>query len=171
MLTDTLRSRWFAACLLAGALLLLILSVATIGGRAPRFQEAEATPGSATTPLPVAKLGQLFAANNWPRHVVDPATQNPFSTTHFIPVIAPVIPPTTRRVEVTYQGYYESANGPRHAMLRVGDAILGVPVGTRVVTNLYVAQAEFKTVTLTNSANQTNVLALNTKKEVEVPLK
>ena len=56
-------------------------------------------------------------------------------------------------------------------MLRIGDTLIGIPVGGSVVSNLFVAEATFKTLTLTNHIAQTNVLTVNVKKEVEVPLK
>ena len=56
-------------------------------------------------------------------------------------------------------------------MLRFGDTLIGIPVGGSVVSNLFVAEATFKTLTLTNHIAQTNVLTVNVKKEVEVPLK
>jgi hypothetical protein len=44
-------------------------------------------------------------------------------------------------------------------------------VGGRIANDLFVADAAMQTLTLTNAAAQTNVLALNTKKTVEVPVK
>lgn len=171
MLNETLRSRWFSACLHAGLWLLLLLAVVGIGGRAPNYREAEADPGAVITPVPMAKLQNLFAATNWPGRIVDTASLNPFSTTHFLPPTIPVTTPTTRRIELTYQGFYQTTDGPRRVMLRFGDTLIGIPVGGSVVSNLFVAEATFKTLTLTNHIAQTNVLTVNVKKEVEVPLK
>jgi hypothetical protein len=173
MLNETLRSRWFSAGLHAGLWLLLLLAVIGIGGgRAPHFREAEADPTTVSTPVPVAKLEKLFTPTNWPKNVVDASSLNPFVTTYFMPTNPPPPPPpTTRKVELTYQGFYRTAEGPKYTLLRLGDALVSVPVGGRVVTNLYVIEATLQTLTLTNSAAQTNVLTLNTKKEVEVPLK
>ena len=175
MLNETLRSRWLSGCLNGGLWLLLLFAVLGIGGRQPQFREAEADPSAVITPVPVARLENLFAPTNWPKLVMDPASQSAFATTHFIPPVVPAppppAPPTTRKVEITYQGYYETAGGPRRVMLRLGDLLNSIPVGTSVTTNLWVADAVFQTLTLTNSANQTTVLTLNVKKEVEVPLK
>jgi hypothetical protein len=55
-------------------------------------------------------------------------------------------------------------------MIRLGDSFLITPVGGRVLSNLFVAEATLQTLTLTNPAAKTNILALNQKKEVEVPL-
>jgi len=172
MLNETLRSRWFSACLHAGLWLLLLFAVLGIGGRQPLFREAEADPLAVVTPVPVAKLENLFASTNWLKQIVEPASQNAFATTHFIPPVVPAPPPpTTRKVEITYQGYYETVGGPRRVMLQVADKLSSIPVGQSVISNLWVAEAIFQTLTLTNSANQTNLLTLNVKKEVEVPLK
>jgi hypothetical protein len=172
MLKETLRSRSFSAGLHAGLWLLLVLVVIGIGGRAPHFREAEADPSGVHTPVPVAKLEKLFSPANWPKNVVDAGGLNPFVTTHFMPTTPPPPPPlTTRKIELTYQGFYRTAEGPKHALLRVGDALLAVQVGGLVVTNLFVMDATLQTLTLTNSAAQTNVLTLNTKQVVEVPLK
>jgi len=171
MLKETLRSRWFSAGLHAGLWLLFVMVVAGLGGRRPQFTETDADPLAIQKPVPVAKLELLFAPDNWPKHVVDSASQNVFATLHFKPPVVPVPPPTTRRVELTYQGYYQSGDGPQRTMLRMGDAMVAVPVGAVVVSNLWVASAGFKTLTLTNSAGQTNVLAVNVKQNVEVPLK
>jgi len=173
MLNATLRSRSFSAALHAGLWVLLLLAVIGIGGgRALLFREAQTDPTAVTTPVPVAKLGKLFAPANWPKHLVDAGSSNQFATTHFMPPAPPPPPPpTTRKVELTYQGYYRTADGPQYTLLRLGDALLAVRVGGLVTTNLYVIEATVQTVTLTNSAAQTNVLKLNAKQEVEVPLK
>ena len=173
MLNATLRSRSFSASLHAGLWVLLLLAVIGIGGgRALQYREAETDPTAVNSPVPVARLEKLFAPANWPKQVVDAGSSNPFATTHFIPTAPPTPPPpTTRKVELTYQGYYRTGEGPNHALVRLGDALLGVPVGDRVTTNLYVIEATAQTATLTNSAAQTNVLKLNTRQEVEVPLK
>jgi hypothetical protein len=171
MLKETLRSRWFSAGLHAGLWLLLVMVVAGLGGRRPQFAETDADPLAVQKPVPVAKLEKLFEPVNWPKHVVDPASQNVFATSHFIPPVVPTPPPTTKRIELTYQGYYQTGDGPQRTLMRLGDALVAVPVGGVVVSNLWVADAGFQTLTLTNSAGQTNVLGLNVKKEVEVPLK
>lgn len=182
MVSVTLRSRRFSAALHAGLWLLLLLVVIgiLIGRRAPRFGESHPDPAGVSHPVPVAKLQRLFASTNWPAIVVDTASENLFATKHFYPPPAPPVvppptppvppPPTTRKVELTYQGYYSSGNGPKRALLRLGETLMDVQVGGLVVTNLFIVEAGMQTLTLTNSAAQTNVITLNTKKEVEVPL-
>ena len=172
MLNETLRSRWFAAGLHAGLWLLLLLVVPAIGGKRPRFQEADTDPTAVTTPIPVAKLETVFSPANWQKKIADSTTPNPFATRHFFPPpVPPPVVPTTRKVELAYQGFYQTPGRPKQALIKLGDAFLSVPVGGSVVTNLYVVEATALTLTLTNSAAQTNILALNLKKELEVPLK
>jgi len=170
-LTQSLRSRWFVAAVHAGFWLLLYLAATSFGGKAPEFREAEAASTPAQSPAPVAKLEQLFAPGVWPKAVADTNTLNPFFTRHFIPPPTPAPPPpTTRKIEVTYQGFYQTGDGPKHALLKLGEALSFAPIGARVATNLFVAAATMQALTLTNLAGQTNVLLLNTKKEIEVPI-
>ena len=44
------------------------------------------------------------------------------------------------------------------------------PIGARIATNLLIAEATMQAMTLTNLAAQTNILPLNVKKELEVPI-
>jgi hypothetical protein len=175
--SETLRSRWFSAGLHAGLWLLLLLVVFERDNsrHAPRYREAVADSAAVTTPVPVAQLKRLFAPTDYPKNVVDPDALNLFATSHFVPphtsAPPPPPPPTTQKIELTYQGYYRTGDGPKYALLRLGEKFVGIPVGGLVVTNLYVVDAALQTLTLTNTAVQTNVLTLNTKQVVEVPLK
>lgn len=171
MLNETLRSRWFSAALHGGLWLLLLLAVMGIGGRRPQFSETEADTAALHTPVPVAKMEKLFALDNLPKQVVSADSQNAFATSYFLPPSIPVVPLTMRRVELTYQGYFETIGTPRRALMRFGDQLVSIPVGQLIVSNLGVSEAAFQTLTLTNIAGQTNLLKVNTKQEVEVPLK
>ena len=178
MLSETLRSRWFAISLHVGLWVLLLLALVGggIGGRLLEFQEAVPNPAAVITPVPVAKLEVLFAPTNFPRLVVDPATKNLFSTAHFVPAITPpppppAPPPTTWKLDLTYQGFYRTGEGPKYALVLLGEKLASIPVGGMVVTNLFIVNATVKTLTLTNTAVQTNILTLNTKQPIEVPLK
>jgi hypothetical protein len=170
MLKETLRSRWFSIALHAGLWLLLVMVAAGLGGRRSVFTDVT-TEATMLTVVPVAKVERLFAPTNQPKQVFDSSLQSAFATLYFTPPVVPVPVPTTRRLDVTYQGYYQSAGGPLRAMLRAADLLVSVPVGGVVVSNLWVAEATFQTMTLTNSAGKTNILKMNIKQEVEVPLK
>lgn len=171
MLKETLRSRWFSVALHTGLWLLLLFAAVGLGGRRAPYVEAEADAAAVQMPVPVTRLGGLFASENRPKQVFDPALQSTFATLYFTPPTVPVPIPTTRKVEITYQGYYQPAGGSQRAVMRVADLLVPVTVGGLVVSNLWVAEAAFQTLTLTNSAGQTNVLKMNVKQVVEVPLK
>lgn len=173
MLSETLRSRWFSAVQHAASWLLLVLVLTNIGGKRPRFEEARPDPTAVTMPVPVAKLEHLFPSVTITQQPVTLAgSLNPFYTAHFQPQAAPPPPtPTTRIIALTYQGFYQTGDGPKRAMIRYGDSLVSVPVGSSVVTNLLVAAATPVNLTLTNPATgQTNLLVLNTKKEIEIPI-
>jgi hypothetical protein len=74
-------------------------------------------------------------------------------------------------VEITYLGYYQTGDDPRRVFLKMDDALFVSAIGDQVATNLFVSEAGLQTLTLTNSAAQTNVLTLNAKKTVEVPIR
>ena len=80
-------------------------------------------------------------------------------------------PPTTRKIELTYQGYYQTEGSPKTAILKLADVYIVVPVGAAVATNFYVSEATMQSLTLTNPRSQTTLLPLNAKKEIEVPVK
>ncbi len=172
-LLQLLRSRWAVFCLHAVFWLLLYLALAHLGGSTPAFREGT-TQASASPPLvPIAKLEPLFARDQIRQAICNPTnTPNPFFTTYFVPPApAPPPSPTTRKIEVTYQGFYQTADGPKHAVLNVAGGLMIARVGALVATNVYVADASLLSVILTNTTAQTNVLSLNTKKEIEVPVR
>jgi hypothetical protein len=53
----------------------------------------------------------------------------------------------------------------------VADAFVVSSVGGPVATRLFVADAGMQTVVLTNDLGVTNLLRLNTRQEIEIPLK
>jgi hypothetical protein len=169
-LIQTLRSRRFALCVHAGFWLLLYLAASRFGGKAPVFRDATAVSTPAQSPVPVAKLAALFSPGVWPRTVVDTNLANLFYTRYFIPPpTPPPPPPTTRKIEITYLGFYQS-DGPPHAMIKLAEEFIDRPAGAHVSTNWLIGDATYKTLTLTNLAAQTTLLPLSEKKEIEVPI-
>jgi hypothetical protein len=166
-----LRSRGFALGINACLWLLLYLALTRFGGRSPDFHELESTSTAAQSPAPVARLAKLLAPEVWPGTVFDTNGISPFFTRHFIPPAVPTPPaPTTRKIELTYQGYFQTSEGPKQAIVKLGDAFMVASVGSNFTANLFAAEATMQTLTLTNPAAQTNLLILNTKKEIEVPI-
>ena len=45
------------------------------------------------------------------------------------------------------------------------------PIGTQIATELFIADATIQALTLTNVAAQTNIIGLNTNKEIIIPIK
>ena len=166
---QTLRSRWLAWSIHVGLWGVLYLAVVHLSGRPPAFRETALASAGPQTAAPVAELESLLSPARPLRAPSIGDLPNPFFTRYFVPVAPP--PPTTRKIALTYQGFYQTADGANHVILKLGDTFLAVNVGGTVETNLFVAQAGMQTLILTNRSAQTNILTLNLKKEIEVPLK
>ena len=150
---------------------LLYLAIRGIGGKTPDLREAEGFSGSPQSPTPVAKIDHLFSGGIWPKNVVSTNSPTPFQTAYFIPQATPTPPPpTTRKIELTYQGFYRAGTDTASVMVKMGDSFLVAGVGKKLTANLFAAQAGVLSLLLTISGGQTNLLLLNTKKEIEVPL-
>ena len=167
-LKRALRNHWFTVCVHAGLWFLLYLAVVNLRGKAPEYREAESTAGAPHSPVPVTALERLFSPGIWPKSLVDTNRLNPFVTRYFIPQAPP--PPTTRKIEVTYQGFFQTGDGPKQTIFKLGDAFVMAPIGARVATNLVIADATMQALILTNLAAQTNILPLNVKQELIVPI-
>jgi hypothetical protein len=169
---QTFRNPWLVGFIHVGLWALLVLSVTSFGGKSPVYQESTAVSNPLQNPIPVSKLPNLFSPYIGPASLESTNALNPFFTRHFIPPATPPAPaPTTRKIELTYQGFYEPVGGPKHVIVKLADAFLDKTVGANLTANLYAANATMQGLTLTNSAAQTNLLLLNTKKEIEVPIK
>jgi hypothetical protein len=170
--TESVRTRGFAIAVHVALWVLLYLALSGFRAQPPEYHEAEASSTQVQSPVPVAKLDQLFSAA--PVTNVLPPTNVPslFFTKYFVPTQAPALPPpTTRKIELTYEGFYQTAEGTPQTMVRLGDGHIVSALGARVASNLFVAAVTMQTLTLTNPARQTNLLPLNVKKAIEVPLK
>jgi hypothetical protein len=169
-LLHLLRNRWFAVIVHILLWCLLYVALRGMGGRTPEFRDAKASSAPPQTVVPVNKLDELFAATpGWPTNHATNET-GPFYTRHFIPPTAPVPPaPTTKKIELTYQGFYDAEGGKR-TIVKFGDEFLVSALGAKITANLYAAQASMQSLLLTNTSGQTNLLLLNTKKEIEVPI-
>jgi hypothetical protein len=168
MFTHPLRSRWFAALVHAGLWTLLVLALAGLGGRAPYFAASDAPSAPPDDPIPTGIIQRLFGLRPPLATLNDTNLLSPFFTRHFEPPVVP--PPTTRKVELTYHGFFQTTDGPLTALVKVGDNILPVVVGGRAIADLAIADITWQTLTLTNAAARTNLLPLNLKKDLEVPI-
>jgi hypothetical protein len=168
LLKKTLRSRWFVIGIHVGLWFLLYLAVTKLSGKAPDYHDADAATTPPQSPAPVAGLERLYSPGAWPGSLVETNQLNPFSTRYFVPPAPP--PPTTRIIEVTYLGFYQTGAGPKQTIFKLGDAYVVAPIGARIATNLFIAEAMMQVLTLTNLTAQTNIVPLNAKKEITVPL-
>ena len=169
LVKKTLGNRWFVTGLHACLWLLLYLAVTGLRGKAPDFHEADAAANSPQSPAPVAGLEDLFSPGLWPKSFIETNSLNPFFTRYFAPPTPP--PPTTRKIEVTYQGFYQTGDGLKSTIFKLGDAYGVAPVGTSIATDLFVAEATVQAMTLTNLTAQTNIVPLNEKREIIVPIR
>jgi hypothetical protein len=174
LVSQTLRNRWVVFGLHGALWLLLYLVLVNLGGKPPAYTDSPISPGSTNQSLPpMTQLAGLFASTNSPTNrFQDPALMNPFVTKHFVPAPAPAPPPppTTRKVELTYLGFYQTEGGQQQTMIQFTNAFLVAPVGGKVLSNLFVSSVTMQSLALTNTLAQTNVLPVNVKKVVEVPL-
>jgi hypothetical protein len=166
------RSRWFATVVHVGLWCILYLAVTRLGGKTPDIHLADTTTPPPANPVPVATMEALFSPGQWPNPQSVTNFTNPFFTTHFVPLPSPTPPPpTTRKVEVTYQGFYEAGDTVKHIVTKVGDLFVVAVIGAPITTNLFIADASMQSLLLTNHVSQTNLLPLNVKRDIEVPLK
>jgi hypothetical protein len=171
-LVQILRGRAFAIGVHISVWVLLALVIMKIGGKTPDFHDNDSLSAPPQSLIPVAKLGSLFTSSQWPGPLPATEAASPFYTRYFVPVPSPVPPPpTTKKIELIYQGYFQAEGGPRNAIVKLADTFKVVPIGAAVATDYYVAEADMQSLTLTNPASQTTLLPLNAKKEIEVPVK
>src|SRR5207247_7807306 len=165
LLAQILNSRWFSISVHIGLWLLVYLSATSLGGKTAEVRETDSFSTPAQSVAPVAKLDHLFSPGIWPKAIVETNSLNPFFTRHFIPPQTPTPPaPTTRKIELTYQGFYQTADGPKQTMVRFGDSFLVAIPGAKVTANLFVADVNVQALTLTTLPRQTNILPLNAKR-------
>jgi hypothetical protein len=167
MLKGLKRDRWIASLLLVGLFTLLLLVLRDYGVGLPRFPQPNRHPDTALFPVSNEQLEQLLANTAVPSlHSTN--ASSPFYTTHFQPPSPPA--PTTRQVNMIYQGHFQSTDGDKQAFVRVDDADRTIALGQSIIADLAVSAIQSRTLTLTNSASRTNVLEFNQSVSVEVPV-
>jgi hypothetical protein len=171
ILAQTLRSRWLATVVHVSLWILLYAAFSGLQGRAPVIGDRPARSTSPQSLLPGKSLDRLFSLADIQPRPPDTNALSPFFTRHFIKEAAPAPPPpTTRKIELTYHGYWQSAENPIQTIVRLGDSFLITPLGGKITANLFAAGATMQVLTVTNPAGQTNLMPLDVKKEIEVPV-
>jgi hypothetical protein len=174
LLESNLRGRWLVLGVHIGLWGLLYLAAIGLRGDSVAFHEQSASSVHAPTPPPITRLASLLSTEVWPNLHAETNQLDPFFTLHFIPAPKPPAPPpppppTTRKIELTYLGFYQTEGAPKQVIAKLADSFLVAPVGTKLTANLFAADATMQTLTLTNSSAQTNLLQLDAKREIDVP--
>src|SRR5262245_56574914 len=116
-LDEILKSRWFAGFVHFAIWILLLVAVMGLKGNVPNFNDIDSSSSAAQSPIPIVGLEQLSSPAAWPKLAEGTNDVNPFSTKHFFPpAVTPPPAPTTRKFELTYQGFYQAENGPLQTM-------------------------------------------------------
>ena len=166
----TLRSRGLVLGVYACLWLLCYLALVGLGGNGLGLRESHSPPAPPRVLVPGRALKGLFARQRWPANLVDTNALNPFHTRYFTPAAPPPPPPpTTRKIKLTYLGLSQTGQGPKQTWVKLGEDILVTPIGSNITANLYAAMATNLVLVVTNPAAQTNLLLLDTEKELEVP--
>lgn len=172
------NSRVFMIALLIVALVLLALTASNLGGDLPERAELKGR----STPTEFTALVRKAEAILAPATLkaLHPATNevSPFYTIHFQPAVAPPkttpdtappAKPVPKKVQLTYQGVYETAGGEKKAFVKVGDSLVVGATGAKIVADWSAVEIALRTLTLKNEASQTNILEFNVPKEIEIP--
>jgi hypothetical protein len=169
-MTHASDKTWLVAALvLLGTGLALFFLVRTSGTPPPDTMQIAANYTAPVGEPHPERILQMLSPGTVPRLLPLTNGMNPFFTIYFQPPPAPP-PITTRKVELMYQGFFETTQGERRAFLRVGtNTFIGAP-GTNVIANYSVAQIEHGSLTLTNESNEPTVLNFRAKAELIVPV-
>jgi hypothetical protein len=161
-------SRWSALILCASLIVLIAFAAADLGGAVPKLPAQQHMANTEPLLNPIHKAEQLFSSNAFRGILRLTNSINPFFTTHFQP--PPASPPSpTRRVDVVYQGFYQTADGQKLAFIKIGDSITTAASGAKVGSTHTVGTISFDEVVLIDSNSKTNVLRFNTKQQIDIP--
>lgn len=163
------RSYFVAASVLAVGVLVGVLVVRDLGGALPALPRFTPAAGGASLGPADGRLPELFSAEALAR--LTPATNlpPPFVTGFFQP---PPPPPArkTRKVKLTYQGFFETAGGEKRAFVEVDGAATLAALGGPVVSDLMISNIQRLELTLRRVVTQEVVIPFRASAVVEVPV-
>ena len=148
--------------------IILVRIITQYGGRVPARPDL---PPNSPVAIQVHRPGQVENAYSlaWiARFKPAKNLSNPFYPNPTLPPPPPA-PPSTRQIEVLYQGYYMTSQGVKQAYVTVGGRLLIGSTGSKVVGNLVIADISLRTLTLQDSTGKKLILDFMAKKPVEVP--
>ncbi len=101
-------------------------------------------------------------------------TANPFFTLAIQPAPPPTPPPpppATRKVSVTYRGFFETSARVRRALVKVADKEVIVGKGDEILADFVVVEIELRHLGLTNGTGGAVKLDFSKPNSIEVPAK
>lgn len=174
MRRDALILNWVMVPTAAGLVALLCLSLLRLRREGVDLNQYRPA-GPREAPSTAADQTRQFF--DWPSAVQwMPLTNagNPFFTLAIQPPPPPKPPPpppTTRKVEVTYRGFFETSVGVRRAVVQVADQQVLAGRGDKVVGDYLAGEIELRHLTLTNAAGQSVRFEFAKAQPIEVPAK
>ncbi|MCS7090705.1 MAG: hypothetical protein RMN51_09735 [Verrucomicrobiota bacterium] len=118
-----------------------------------------------------AALVQRFSDTAWRTAVGNTNLASAFVTAYFRPPPPP--PPPVRRTQkfqLTYQGFFETADGIQRAYVLINDRLAVLAPGARVVGDVRVGEMNRLELRLVQAETQTVVVPFRGTREVEVPV-
>jgi hypothetical protein len=189
-LKELLENRWVAILLLASLAVLLAMVATDLGRKLPHLPRLNYESTLPSDAIPVSRIEKLVSSSETAKWGIVANHQHAFYTKYFEPLPAPppaTVPapapalepvkpsppptPVTMKVPLIYQGVYQTSDGQKKAFVMLEKKLSVLSPGTKVVADWSIAEISLRTLTLTNSAAQTNILPFNSSKELEIPVK
>ncbi|MBL9137021.1 MAG: hypothetical protein JNK85_14210 [Verrucomicrobiales bacterium] len=172
MRRDTVILNWLMIPAIVVLALLLALSLSQLTHRGAVPPDSRPI-GPLPTPHPAAEQTRQFFA--WPGSVDwRPMTNsgNPFFTLAIQPAPPPKPPPPppkTRKVDVTYRGFFETAAGIRRAVIQVADKQILCGAGEKFLADYVAVDIGLRQLSSTNTAGVALKLDFAKTASVEIP--
>lgn len=164
------RSYGVAAAVFTAGLLVLILLVQDFGDsptNLPRFEPVATTIALGPTN---SRLADLFTPAALAASALATNLPPPFATTFFQPPPPKPAPAKkTRKVTLTYNGFFETSSGEKRAYVMVGGALAMLPPGAPVVSDLMISNIQRAELTLMRAGTQAVTVPFRGSQEVEIP--
>ncbi len=158
----------------ATMVLVVLLGLSLLRLGADHDPEFSSRPSTRTFPRhPAAdQTRAVFSAPGQFRWIPLTNHQNPFFTLAIRPpppdAPAPP-PPATRKVDVTYRGFFQTSAGVRRAVLTVADRQILAGTGDPIVADYSAVEIDLRHLTATNAAGQTIRFDFARPVAVEIP--
>jgi hypothetical protein len=159
------RNLWISLVLLGGLAVIVLAVPFWLGGRLPELRPLSPTDEPPHEWFAELHAADWFATNSLRRLATTTNVGDPFFTRFFLPLP----PPPTKRVDLLYQGCFESSEGIRKAYIRLGDQLFVLTNGAKLVADRVVKDIGMGELILTNAAGATNLALFNVKTNLEVP--